>query len=126
MSPMNDNDPILFYEAELRQAQLNGDVDALDRLLDDTLVFTALDGTVVGKEDDLNLHRSGSFRIIRMDPIDHHIVNIGNVVVVNSGMEAEAIINGEPVSNRLRYTRVWCKGPDGWRVIAGHMSTIQS
>ena len=32
---------ILAREEELRQAQLNGDVAALDRLIDDALVFTA-------------------------------------------------------------------------------------
>jgi hypothetical protein len=43
-------------------------VQALDRLLDDELVFTTLNGVVVGKAEDLALHRSGMFKITRMDP----------------------------------------------------------
>ncbi len=60
------DDSILTAEADLRAAQLAGDVAALDRLLDDGLVFTGLDGAVVGKADDLALHRSGRLRITRV------------------------------------------------------------
>ena len=45
-------DSLLACEAALRQAQLGGDVAALDRLLDDTLMFTGPDGAVYGKADD--------------------------------------------------------------------------
>jgi hypothetical protein len=119
------NDPILAREEELRQAQLSGDVAALDRLLDDELVFTTLNGGVVGKADDLALHRSGVFQITRMDPGERHVLRLGPVVVVSVRMEASARIDGAEVSGPLRYTRVWCERPDGWRVVAGHTSTVQ-
>ena len=115
---------ILAREEELRQAQLSGDVAALDRLIDDALVFTALDGRVVGKADDLALHRSGRLRITRMDPADRHILHLGPVVVVSVLMQASAILDGGEVSGPLRYTRVWCERADGWRVVAGHMSAV--
>ena len=119
------NDPVLAREEELRQAQLSGDVAALDRLLDDELVFTTLDGSVVGKADDLALHRSGLFEITRTDPGERHVLRLGAVVVVSVRMEASARIDGAEVSGPLRYTRVWCERPGGWRVVAGHMSTVQ-
>ncbi len=115
---------ILAREEELRQAQLSGDVAALDRLIDDALVFTALDGRVVGKADDLALHRSGRLRITRMDPADRHILHLGTVAVVSVLMQASAILDGGEVSGPLRYTRVWCERADGWRVVAGHMSAV--
>lgn len=121
---MAGDDPILEYEEALRQAQLRSDVEALDRLLDDALVFTSLEGTVVGKADDLAIHRSGRLRITRMDPGDRHIVRLGSTVVVNVRMEAEATFDGVPARNALRYTRVWHERPGGWRVIAGHMSVV--
>jgi ketosteroid isomerase-like protein len=117
-------DAILAREEELRQAQLSGDVAALDRLIDDALVFTALDGRVVGKADDLALHRSGRLRITRMDPADRHILHLGTVAVVSVLMQASAILDGGEVSGPLRYTRVWCERADGWRVVAGHMSAV--
>ena len=123
------DDPVLACEAELRAAQLAGDVAALDRLLDDALVFTGLDGAVVGKADDLALHRSGRLRITRMDPADVRVVRLGPVAVVSVRMEAAATIDGVAVSGPLRYTRVWAERPGGWpggwRVVAGHMSPVQ-
>lgn len=121
---MAGDDPILEYEEALRQAQLRGDVEALDRLLDDALVFTSLEGAVVGKADDLAIHRSGRLRITRMDPGDRHIVRLGSTVVVSVRMEAEATFDGVPARNALRYTRIWHERPGGWRVVAGHMSVV--
>jgi hypothetical protein len=92
------DDPILAAEAALRAAQLAGDVGALDRLLDDGLVVTGLDGAVVGKADDLALHRSGRLKVTRMDPSDTRIVRLGPVAVVSVRMEAAAVVDGAAVS----------------------------
>jgi hypothetical protein len=118
------DDPILAAEAALRAAQLAGDVGALDRLLDDGLVFTGLDGAVVGKADDLALHRSGRLKVTRMDPSDTRIVRLGPVAVVSVRMDAVAVVDGAAVGGPLRYTRVWREAPAGWRVVAGHMSAV--
>src|SRR4051794_27774417 len=99
---------ILAREDELRQAQPGGDLAALDRQIDDALVFSALDGRVVGKADDLALHRSGRLRITRMDPEDRRVLHLGPVVVVSVLMQASAVLDGCEVSGPLRYTRVWC------------------
>jgi ketosteroid isomerase-like protein len=118
------DDEILACEAELRQAQLTGDVAVLDRLLDDSLVFTNIDGTLASKSDDLSIHRSGRLRITRMDPSDRRLLHLGATSVVTVRMDAEAIINDVPVTAMLRYTRIWHKRADGWRLVAGHMSTV--
>jgi hypothetical protein len=118
-------DPILALEEELRRAQLAGDADALDWLLDDALLFTGIDGRLYTKADDLALHRSGKLRISRMEPGERHLLRLGTVVVVNVRMEAAATVDGAVVSGPLRYTRVWCERPGGWRVVAGHMSAVQ-
>ena len=46
---MSIDNEILAREAELRQAQLSGDVAALDQLLDDRLLFTSFDRTLATK-----------------------------------------------------------------------------
>lgn len=118
------DDPIMRYEAELRAAMLTNDVAALDRLLDDDLVFTALDGTVVGKQDDLEAHRARRLRLTRMEPTDVRVLRCGGTVVVSVEVDHEGTWDGAPVGGRLRYTRVWCERPDGWRIVAGHMSAV--
>jgi hypothetical protein len=120
-----DADEILILENDLRHAQLTSDVDALDRLLDDRLMFTSLDGTVVTKSDDLALHRSGRIRITRMDPVERSMLHLGGTSVVSVKMNAAAVLDGSPMNNVLRYTRVWHKTSGEWRLIAGHMSIVQ-
>ncbi len=121
---MTIDDEILACEAELREAQLTGDVATLDRLLDDALLFTDIDGTLAGKSDDLSMHRSGRLRITRMDPDGRRLLHLGATSVVSVRMRAEAVIDGAPVSATLQYTRVWHRRPEGWRLAAGHMSTV--
>lgn len=116
--------PIEACEERLRQAQLKGDVATLDQLLDAALLFTALDGSVIGKGDDLALHRSGRLRIARMEPKDFRVLHLDKVAVVSVEMDAEAVFDGAHSSGRLRYTRVWVQRPEGWRIIAGHMSAV--
>jgi ketosteroid isomerase-like protein len=121
---MSLDDELLAREAELRHAQLTSDVEALSRLLDDSLMFTSLNGAVVTKNDDLSLHRSGRFRITRMEPIEHNILHLGETSIVSTKMDSAAILDGSPMEAILRYTRVWHKKSGEWRVVAGHMSTV--
>jgi ketosteroid isomerase-like protein len=123
---MSIDEEILACEAEIRDAQLKSDVAVLDRLLDDALVFTAIDGTLASKSDDLSLHRSGRLRITKMDPSDRRLLHLGATSVVSVRMNAEAVIDGVPVAATLRYTRIWHRRPEGWRLVAGHMSTVSA
>jgi ketosteroid isomerase-like protein len=113
---------VLDHEERLRIAQLRSDVAELEELLDDELMFTALDGSIVGKNDDLELHRSGRLRITRMEPIERRIMILGNVAVVSAKMSAAASFDGATSEGLLRYTRVWRERADGYRIVAGHMS----
>jgi uncharacterized protein DUF4440 len=111
-------------EASLRQAQLAGDVRALDRLVDDTLVFTGPDGTVYGKQDDLDAHRRGVVRITRLEPSEERIQRFGHIAVVSVRMEMSGTFQGADFAGPFRYTRVWCAQREGWRIVAGHVSAV--
>lgn len=123
---MSIDDEILACESQLRLAQLSGDAEALERLLDDALVFTSFDGTLASKTDDLAMHRSGKLRITKMDPVERRVLHLGETSVVSVLMKAEAILEGSLVSANMRYTRVWHRRTDGWRIVAGHMSALPS
>jgi len=122
---LDQDHPIVSFEAALVEAQLTGDVAALDRLLDEELYFTGLGGRVYSKADDLAAHRSGQLRITKMRPLQRHVTALGSVAVVSVLMDAEAIVDGVLNATRLRYTRIWQQKPDGWKVVAGHMSAAE-
>jgi ketosteroid isomerase-like protein len=111
-------------EAALRKAQLSGDVDALEKLVDEELVFVGPNGAIYGKEDDLDGHRRGVIHITRLDPSEERIQRFGDVAVVTVRMEMSGTFEGQPFAGPFRYTRVWRARADGWRIVAGHVSAI--
>jgi hypothetical protein len=110
-------------ERRLQQAQLTSDVEALDELIDDRLVFTGPDGDLYSKQDDLRLHRSGLQSMTRV-----HEENLEVLVVAGTGVTwflgtLEGSTAGEPFAARVRYTRTWLHDDSsGWRLIAAHVS----
>lgn len=111
-------------ETALRRAQLAGDVQELDRLVDDALVFTGPNGAVYGKQDDLEAHRRGVIRITRLDPSEERIQRFGHIAVVSVRMEMSGTFEGAIFAGPFRYTRVWRAHADGWRIVAGHVSAV--
>ncbi|MEP6781089.1 MAG: nuclear transport factor 2 family protein [Gemmatimonadaceae bacterium] len=112
-------------EADLRAAQLSGDVDALDRLIDDTLLFTGPDGSLATKADDLVLHRSGAVRFSTYEPSELQWQAVTpDVVVVALRTRLAGFFHGQSFAGDYRYTRVWARRGDGWRIVAGHVSAV--
>jgi ketosteroid isomerase-like protein len=119
------DEPILAREAELRLAMLFGDVVALARLIDDALVFTGPDGAVVGKADDLEMHRSGRVRMTTVELGERQIVHLApSIVLVVVRVELAGTFDGVAFQGPYRYTRIWAERPDGWRIVGGHVSAI--
>ena len=115
---------LLACEAALRQAQLTSNVQELDRLVDDALVFTGPNGAVYGKQDDLDAHRRGVIRITRLEPSEERIQRFGHIAVVSVRMEMSGTFEGAPFAGPFRYTRVWRAHENGWRIVAGHVSAV--
>ncbi len=120
------NDEINQLEDKLRLAMLTDDVNTLDELIADTLVFTMVDGAVLDKEADLAAHRSGVLKIAAMEPSDQHIHTYGDVAIVAVGMRMRGTYAGSYFEGMNRYTRVWLRTQGHWQVIAGHVSPVSS
>jgi ketosteroid isomerase-like protein len=123
---MSDTQNVHAAELALREAQLAGDVAALDALIDDHLVFTGPDGMIYGKQDDLEAHRRGAIRITMLEPSDERVQDFGDIVVVTVRMEMRGSFNGAPFAGPFRYTRVWRQRERRWRIVAGHVSAISA
>jgi hypothetical protein len=54
---------IVHVEGQLQQAMLKNDVQALEQLLHDDLLFAFYTGTFVGKEEDLASHASHALQL---------------------------------------------------------------
>lgn len=114
-------------EAELRlqTAQLAGDVQTLDELLDDRLIFTFGADTFT-KADDLELHRTRAQVMSKLEEEQLTVLVEGTTGVTWFLGVVEGSVHGSPFASRMRYTRAWAHGDArGWRVVAAHASMVE-
>ncbi|MBC8086614.1 MAG: nuclear transport factor 2 family protein [Phycisphaerae bacterium] len=121
---MNE-EAIRKLEAELRLAQLHSDVAALDRLIDDALLFTGPDGTLATKAEDLALHRNRLVEFTLHEPSEMQFVIVtDDVVVVAMRTHLAGRYQNAAFAGDFRYTRVWARRGESWRIVAGHVSAV--
>jgi hypothetical protein len=120
-----DDAEIVALEAALRHAQLTADVDTLDQLIAEELLFTGPDGQLGTKAKDLEAHRSGVVRIREHEPSEMRVRRIGSDVAVVALRTRLAVeVNGSLVRGTYRYTRVWAREQGSWRVAGGHVAPV--
>lgn len=116
---------IKHHEEQLRAAMLASDVDALDRLLDDALVFSGPTGVLVRKEEDLENHRSGRQRLTGLVTRELVVELFDDVAIVTTLADLTGTFDGASFAGTYRYIRTWRRGPEGaWRIIAGAVTTL--
>lgn len=111
-------------ERQLQAAMRSGDAEALDRLLDDRVVYTGPDGRSVGKDADLEAHRSRSlvFEVLEQEGLQVTVAGTTGVTHVLTTLQGTAA--GQPFAARIRYTRTWVHADGAWRVLAAHASAV--
>lgn len=112
------------YEAALRAAMLSNDVDALDTLLDDHLVFTIPSGLIISKYDDLSAHRAKMLRLDTLDIQEIQAKTIGEMILTTTKAKLAGRFDGTAFDGIFAYTRLWRRSGSDWRVVAGHASQI--
>lgn len=121
----------MIYEAEiaraeeaLRAAMLAGDVTALSALIDDRLVFTGPDGTVMDKDQDLSAHASGVLNLTEIDLTEGQFHPVGDMVLATTKAMLAGTFGGMTIDGTYAYTRLWSRASGQWRVIAGQAARI--
>lgn len=115
---------IPLLEERLRAAMLTGNVAELDLLIDDRLLFIGPDGRVYGKQEDLELHRSGAEQITRADFEEIRVEAHGLVAISTVRARMAGVFRGAAFEGEFRYIRTWLRGEHGWRIIAGSVSAV--
>ena len=107
-------------EQQLQSAVRSGDVEALDRLLDDRVVYTGPDGRSLTKEEDLEAHRSRSLVVEAFDQEDLQLTVVGTTGVTRVLATLRGSAVGQPFAARLQYTHAWVHAEGAWRILAAH------
>lgn len=115
---------ILSAEECLRNAMISSDIDMLDKLLAPDLMFTNHLGQVISKNDDLQAHKEGNFVINEIRLSEQKINIVDGLAIVSVLAEIFGSYKGMPANGDFRFTRVWAKENDEWKVVAGHSSSV--
>jgi ketosteroid isomerase-like protein len=104
-------------EEEWRTAQLNADVEAMDKLLSDDYVGITMNGQVVTKMQQLDRIRNRNLVLTKMSLDDVKVKLIGSTAIVTSLAEVDGTSDGAPMHGTYRYTRVYTRLPSGgWKI----------
>jgi len=121
MSPSAE--AVIALEQRRLAAMLAHDVDALDALLSDGLVYVHSSGLRDGKASYLGHLREGRLGYVRLGftALEGH--PLAQAVVITGRMEGLVRILGREQPVRTLFMTVWAPGPDGgWRLQA-HQGT---
>lgn len=61
---------IIACEERLRKAMLSSNVEVLNELIADDLLFVNQSGQIISKEADIEVHRSGNLKITKIDILE--------------------------------------------------------
>ncbi len=120
----NREDQILEAEKLLAKAMLESDTDMLDKLLSANLIFTNHLGQVLGKNDDLEAHKSGLIHISNLSVDEQQVKLQQDTAVVFARVAICGNYAGIPANGVFRFTRVWQHADNRWEVIAAHSSVV--
>src|ERR1700730_16496944 len=113
-------------EDERCRAMTNADVAALDRLVSDKLIWTHSSGHVDSKQALLAKIESGASQYLSICREDEKYVISAAAAVASGIVVQEARLGGVERSLRSRYTNVWFREGDAWRVVAWQSTAVSA
>jgi ketosteroid isomerase-like protein len=118
---------IIELEQQWRQAELDVNIPAMDKLLSDDYLGILGTGEVVTKAQQLDHMRTREMIITSLDISDIKVKLIGQIAIVNSLAKLEGSVNGHSMNGSFRYTRVYQRLPSGiWKITSFEATRILS
>ena len=116
---------IMDCENRLLHAIRNGDINTLDELLHDSLIFNIPTGQTITKQMDIENYRSGIMSVYDISATDQTIRTIEDISTVVVTIHLKAKYADQIIDGKFRYLRVWKRFNNSWKIIAGSGAQIQ-
>jgi ketosteroid isomerase-like protein len=113
---------VLKLEQQWEDALLKSDVAALERIYDDSLIYTHSSGAVDNKSVYVGNIKSGVTKYESMTRDDIKVSVYGNAALVTCHWEVHVLNRGNKIDTNARYIHVYVKQKDGWKMVA-HQAT---
>ena len=123
-SPSADRDrqELTRLEQVWNQAHERGDAEPLASLWSDDLEVTVPRMPVLKRADALSVAKSGRMKFLRYQTSDLLIRTYGDAAVVTGRLQRSRSMNGKQIDDDWRFTKVYIRQNDAWRVVAFHAS----
>jgi 3-hydroxyisobutyrate dehydrogenase-like beta-hydroxyacid dehydrogenase len=117
VSEMEIEIELLALDSERFRSMVNQDVETLERLLDDELVWTHASAVRDGKQSFLERLTAGSIRYLEITRSEEEVRLFDNVAIVGGVANIHAMVNGSERFLTNRYNNVWLKRAGSWRMV---------
>lgn len=115
---------ILDLERARSSAMMRGDVAALEKLLEDNLIYHHSNGETDSKPQYLD-RLSGGLRYLDIRHTEQRVKDLGSTAIVSSRMEAELVRpDGQRVLLDSRATAVWHRFQREWKLVSFQASPL--
>jgi len=104
------------------QAHLQGDADALDRLMADDIVVIVPKMPAFTKSEALSVFRAGRMKFARYESSEIKVRTYEGCVVVTGALKRSRSMGERVLNDDWRFTKVYVREPKGWRVVTFHAS----
>jgi ketosteroid isomerase-like protein len=115
---------LIKLENEWANAWVKSDVAFFDGIEADDYTYTACEGSVWTKAQDLALLKSGEDVITSWVLADMKVRVYGDAAAVTGRATIKETYKGKDVSRQERWTDTWVKRAGRWQCVAGHSSEI--
>lgn len=118
----DDVSELTRLERVWNDAHIRGDAEALERLWSPDLIIQVASMPVISRQQALDITRSGRFKFDRYETSDLRIKVYGDAAVVTGRLRRTRNFNGRNAEDDWRFTKVYIRTAEGWRVVAWHGS----
>ena len=115
---------VIEQENRLYHAMLTGDINTLEKLLHNDLLFIIPSGEVINKEIDLNTYRDGTLKVDEIFPKIEILNIIDDVAVIVVLIDLKGSYKDQPFETKCRYIRFWKQFKDGLKIIGGSGTAV--
>jgi len=113
---------MLKLEQQWEDALLKSDVAALERIYDDSLIYTHSSGAIDNKSAYVGNIKSGVTKYESMKRDDIKVSVYDDTALVTCHWEVHVLNRGNKIDTNARLLHVYVKKKDGWKMVA-HQAT---
>jgi ketosteroid isomerase-like protein len=116
---------VLAAHEKRRLATLSGDADAVASMMTNDLTFTHANAVVETKEQFIDALRTRRLQYKALTDEDRQVRVHGSTGVVSGTCRILVNASGTEIDIRVRFTELWVKEGETWRMMLWHATTVQ-